>query len=181
MIIKWWYINKRVAPVRFKEFYWQTFIAPIGASLIIGLIALFWTKYIFNPLINLFIPLSDFLNQFIQMEGAPTDAVAKLAAGVVTILFAFIGLLMFTFFPLYTAFGGNDENTLSIFHEAVQISGPSRFLFLPIDKAMRWLGLKSKLHNKFPIPWQLAEKEAQDLMKEKFIKDKIVKILKKVP
>jgi len=85
---------------------------------------------------------------------------------------------MYTFFPLYTFFGGNDENTLAIFHEAVQISGPSRFLFIPIDKAMLLLAKKSKLHNKFKIPYEKAELEAQELMKERFIKDKIVNIIK---
>ncbi len=62
----------------------------------------------------------------------------------------------------------------AIFHEACEISGPSRFLFKPIDKAMSWLAKKSKLHNRFVIPYEDAEREAQELMQEKFIIDKLV-------
>ena len=85
---------------------------------------------------------------------------------------------MFTFFPLYTAFGGNDTNTLEIFDGAVKISGPSQFLFRPINAAQKWLAKISKLHNKFVIPYEDAEREAKELMQEKYIKDCIVKLLK---
>lgn len=162
LLIKWVFIHKEIAPVKFNEFGWQTFIAPLLGSLIIFGVAELWTTFVFPPLV----------------VGLGGTAFAKIAAGVITVLFAFIALLMFMFFPLYTALGGNDANTLAIFHEAVEISGPSRFLFHPIDKAMQFLGLKSPLHNRFKIPHEEALKEAIELMKEKHIKDEVVKILK---
>jgi hypothetical protein len=162
LVVKWYYINKRVTKVKFKEFYWQAFIAPLIPSLIIAGVAQLWTIFVFPELYILF----------------GENVFASLAAGVCTVLFAFVVCLMFIFFPLYTYFGGHDDNTLAIFHEAVEISGPSRFLFRPIDKAMRWLAHKSPLHGKFPIEYEAAEKEAQELMRERYIKDQIVQILR---
>jgi hypothetical protein len=158
LVIKWRYINRVICPVKFRDFGWQAFVAPLIPALVIGGIAELWRQFVFPPMVILF----------------GNDNIATVIAGVITILFGFIGCLMFTFFPLYTAFGGNDDNTLAMFHEAVEISGPSRFLFRPIDKMMRWFGMKSKLHNRFPIPYQDAQREAIELMKERFIKDKIV-------
>jgi hypothetical protein len=43
---------------------------------------------------------------------------------------------------------------------------------------MSFLGKKSPLHNKFPIPWKEAEQEAMDLMQERYVKDKIAKMIK---
>jgi hypothetical protein len=163
-VLKWWFINREICPVKFKEFGWQSFIAPAIPALIIAGVAELWTAFVFPPLSMIFDGL--FANS------------GTIIGGMITILFGFVGCLMFMFFPLYTAFGGNDENTLAIFHEAVEISGPSRFLFRPIDKLMNFLGKKSPLHNRFPIPWKKALEEARDLMKERYIKDKIVTEMK---
>jgi len=92
-------------------------------------------------------------------------------AGGISILFAFIGCAMVIFFPLYSAFGGWDKNTMAIFDEAVKISGPSRFLFLPINKTSHFFEKISPLHNRFPIPYEEALVEADELMKERYIKD----------
>jgi hypothetical protein len=154
LYVKWHFIHKEICPVRFSKFAWQSFVAPGIPALIIAGVAQLWIIFIFPPL---------------------ATAVGVIIGGVITILFGFVGCLMFMFFPLYTAFGGNDENTLNIFSEAVEISGPSRFLFRPINKMMNFLGKKSPLHNKFPIPWEQALIEADELMKEKYIKDCIVK------
>jgi hypothetical protein len=162
MLLKWWYINRNVAPVKVREFAWQAFVAPLIPALIIAGVAQLWINFVFPPLVAV-------------MGGGP---IAIIIGGVITVLFGFIGCLMFMFFPLYTFFGGNDENTLAIFHEAVQISGPSRFLFKPIDKAMLLLAKKSKLHNKYKIPYELAEIEAQELMRERHIKDKVINLIK---
>ena len=156
-VLSWLYIHKKIAPVRCKEFSWQTFIAPIIPALIIIIIAKLWYMFVFE-------------NMIILLGG--TD-IAMIIAGVVSILFAFVGCLMFIFMPLYGAFGGWDTNTLAIFDEAVAISGPSRFLFLPINKATHLLVSKSRLHNKFQISYLDAHKEADDLMKERFIKDRL--------
>ncbi len=157
MVLSWVYIHKNIAPVRFKEFSWQTFIAPIVPALTIVIIAELWYAFVFENMILLF----------------GGGQLAMIIAGVISILFAFVGCLMFIFMPLYGYFGGWDTNTLAIFDEAVAISGPSRFLFSPINKASHFLVEKSKLHNKFKIPYIEAHKEADDLMKERFVKDKL--------
>jgi hypothetical protein len=164
LVIKWWFINREICPVRFNKFGWQAFIAPIIPSLLIAGVAQIWLFFVFPPIVS--------------VGESIIPGFGTIISGAITILFAFIGCLMFMFFPLYTAFGGNDVNTLAIFHEACMISGPSRFLFLPIDKMMSFLGKKSPLHNKFPIPWKEAEQEAMDLMQERYVKDKIAKIIK---
>jgi hypothetical protein len=163
LVIRWVYIHRHIAPVKFGEFGWQAFLAPLGPSLIIGGVATLWRLLVFPPFVAGLEPLVGFM-------------AATLIAGMVSILFAFVGCLMFMFFPLYTAFGGWDSNSLGIFGEAVKISGPSRFLFMPIDKLSRWLGLRSPLHDRFPIAYEQAHREAVELMMERHIKDHLVRI-----
>jgi hypothetical protein len=162
LIIFWRYIHKNICPVKFREFGWQAFVAPLIPSLILAGIAQLWQIFVFPPMVEAF---------------GGTN-LALIIAGTISILFAFIVCVMLIFFPLYTAFGGWDDNTLSIFHEAVEISGPSRFLFRPIDKVSQWLGLKSPLHNRFPIQYQKAKEEAIELMKERYIKDKLTTLIR---
>ncbi len=76
---------------------------------------------------------------------------------------------------MYGVFGGWDDHTISVFKEAVEISGPSKFIFNPILKVTLFLGLRSKLHGKFPIPFEEAVKEAAELMQIRHIKDAIVR------
>ncbi|MBN2151231.1 MAG: hypothetical protein JW839_07300, partial [Candidatus Lokiarchaeota archaeon] len=70
---------------------------------------------------------------------------------------------------------GWDDHTIGVFKEAVEISGPSKFIFKPILKVTLFLGLRSKLHGKFPIPHEEALKEAGELMQVRHIKDALVK------
>jgi hypothetical protein len=158
MILNWIYIHKKIAAVRLNKFGWQTFIAPLIPSILIFVIADFWYKYIFH-------------NMIIWFGGTNF---AMMIAGVISILFAFVGCAMFFFFPMYAACGGWDKNTMAIFDEAVKISGPSRFLFYPINKASHWFD-KSPLFNRFVIPYEDALREADELMKERFVKDTIAK------
>jgi len=65
--------------------------------------------------------------------------------------------------------GGWDDYGIKIFSDAVEISGPSKFLFRPIVKVNK-LMIKSPLHNRFGIPWKAAQDEAEELMKERFVK-----------
>jgi hypothetical protein len=161
MIVSWYYIHKQIAPVRFKEFFWQTFMAPIFPALIIAGVAQLWYFFVFENLIAL-------------LGGGQ---LAMILTGGISIMFAFIVCAMFIFFPLYGAFGGWDTNTMAIFDEAVRISGPSRFLFLPINKASHFFEKISPLHNRFPIPYEKALEEADELMQERFIKDKLTQEL----
>ncbi|MBN2157606.1 MAG: hypothetical protein JW776_16280 [Candidatus Lokiarchaeota archaeon] len=154
MITSWIYIDKKIARVHIKKFGWQSFIAPIIPAIIIGGIGFLWTHLVF-PF------LSDLTN-------------SPLIAGVITLIFAIVGCMLFIYFPLYALFGGWDEHTLSVFQEATEISGPSRIFFGPIFKISNWFVKKSPFHNRFPIPYKKAQEEAFELMKIRHIKDKLV-------
>ncbi|MHA1110952.1 MAG: hypothetical protein ACTSRE_07595 [Promethearchaeota archaeon] len=156
LIASWIYIDKKIARVQFKKFGWQSFIAPVAPAIIIGIIGWLWGKFVYPFLAGLITPL---------------------IAGVVTLIFAIVGCMLFLFFPLYALFGGWDDHTLAIFQEATEIAGPSRIFFGPIFKISKWFVKKSPFHNRFPIPYEEAQDEANELMKIRHIKDKIVKEL----
>jgi hypothetical protein len=162
MVANWVYIHKNIAPVRVGKFGWQTFVAPLIPAILIFVIAHLWYEYVFHTLIAWF---------------GGTN-LAMMVVGVISILFAFVGCMLFFFFPMYAAFGGWDKNTIAIFDEAVRISGPSRFLFLPINKASHWFD-RSPLFNRFAIPYEEAMREADELMRERHIRDKLAKMMTK--
>nr|MDO8112084.1 hypothetical protein [Candidatus Sigynarchaeota archaeon] len=160
-IASWWYIGKKLCPVKWKQFAWQTFIAPLIPSIIYYIVGTIWITFLFPGISSFFAGLFD------------DEEVGMIIAAVITALFAiFFGLLFM--FPAYAWFGGWDDNSLAVFKEAVEISGPSRFIFMPILKSTLFLGRKSWLHNRFPIPYKEAQREAIDLMQMRHIKDKIV-------
>ncbi len=82
-VIKWHYISKHVVQVKWKSFFWQTFIAPIIPAIIIGIVAQLWIAFVFPPLALL-------------IGGT---GLATVIAGVITILFAFIGMSDVYVFP----------------------------------------------------------------------------------
>nr|MDO8115128.1 hypothetical protein [Candidatus Sigynarchaeota archaeon] len=160
-IASWVYIGKKLCPVEWKRFAWQTFIAPIPPAIIYGIIGNLWVVYIFPALTNAF----------------GGEDLGIIIAAVITVLFAiFFGL--FFFFPVYGLMGGWDKNSLAVFKEAVEISGPSKFIFMPILRMTLFLGTRSPLHDKFPIPFERAQQEAVELMQLRHIKDTIVKEIK---
>jgi hypothetical protein len=157
-IATWLYLGKKVLPVEWRKFAYQSFIAPIPPAIMYGIIGNLWVVYIFPVLTNAF-------------GGGETGMII---AAIITVLFAILFGLFF-FFPMYGVFGGWDDHTIGVFKEAVEISGPSKFLFNPILKVTLFLGLRSKLHGKFPIPHEEAVKEAAELMQMRHIKDALVK------
>jgi hypothetical protein len=160
MIAEWVYIGKKLCPVQWKKFAWQSFIAPIPPAIIYGIIGNLWVVYVFPAITNAF----------------GGEDLGMILAAVISVLFAiFFGL--FFFFPMYGLMGGWDVNSLAVFKEAVEISGPSRFFFMPILKMTLFLGTKSPLFNKFPIPYEKALEESIELMRRRHVKDMLVKEL----
>ncbi len=157
LAIEWSYIHKKMVKVHFKNFAWQMVVAPIPGALVIIGVAQFWFNVVYQPLLSI---------------------LGIYFAGGLTILFAFICLL-WVYFPLYGFFGGWDDYNLGIFNEAVNIAGPSKFLFRPIEWANTLLLDYSKIHNSHTIPWRKADQEAKDLMKEAFVKEQINYIIQK--
>jgi hypothetical protein len=157
-ISTWFYLGKKVLPVEWKKFAYQSFIAPIPPAIMYGFIGNLWVVHVFPLLTSAF-------------GGGETGMIVS---AVISVLFAVLFGLFF-FFPMYGLFGGWDDHTLSVFQEAVEISGPSKFIFNPILKVTLFLGRRSKLHGKFPIPHEEALKEARELMQMRHIKDALVK------
>lgn len=141
MMIRWWYVNKNVFPVKVP--YWQAFIAPLIPGGIVFVVGRLWIATVHQMLIN---------------------SVGSAIAGIATVAFGVIGCFLFMYITLYSYFGGWDDYGLATFYEAVKISGPSRIFFVPIAKLTGLLVKISPLHNKFPIPWKEAEREAFELM-----------------
>ena len=156
IILDYVYIQKSILQIHFRKFAWQTLGAPLLAAIAVWIVSHAWFLWVYPPLLTLG-------NVYIS--------------GALTIVVGFLCLL-WVFYPLYTVCGGWDAYNIQIFHEAVNISGPSRILFRPIDVINR-LFVKSPLHNRYPIPWEKASQEAEELMKERFIKSNIVKYLEK--
>jgi hypothetical protein len=150
LIVNYIFINKKLVRLKIRTFAWQTWIAPIPAAVTVWIMAILWFNIAYSFLIK---------NTNIYVAGG------------ITVTFGFLCLL-WVFFPLYTLFGGWDDYGIKIFTDAVEISGPSKFLFRPIVFANKLLR-KSPLHNRFTIPWQDADREAEELMKERFVKQKI--------
>jgi hypothetical protein len=141
LIACWWYIHRYICKIKIA--WWQSFIAPLipgGLTLAEGLI---WGAYVYPWL---------------------ASVVGSIVAVIITVTFAFAVGLIFNFIILYGAFGGWDNHTLAVFREAVYISGPSRLLFVPVYKMTAALVKRSKLHNRFPMDHEDAEREMVELM-----------------
>ncbi len=78
-----------------------------------------------------------------------------------------MGMLIFPFgiyFPLYAFLGGWDKVELEIFKDAVEISGPSKWLANFIYKMSYKISQKSPLYNKYPIESEIPLKEMEELI-----------------
>ncbi len=136
----WMYIHKKIFAIKFP--YGQALIAPgLASGIIIGI------SFLYRGLVW------------------PTlaDAIGIIGAALVTVLWMLVGTFAIYMF-FYAFFGGFDDMSLRIFKEAVEISGPSK----PLMKFLLFfvkLGVKvSPLHNKFPIPSEMARQQALELM-----------------
>ncbi|MHA1372281.1 MAG: hypothetical protein ACTSRA_21490 [Promethearchaeota archaeon] len=143
--IRWWYIDKYICSVKkaIKSVFWQAFVAPVIPGLISILIGNLW-YYLVYPVLQV--------------------TLGSIVAAGISVTFAFLFGLVFCFVVLYGAFGGWDDHTLSVFKEAVYNSGPSRIFFIPVYKLTKFLCKISPLHNRFPVDYKDAEREAIELM-----------------
>ncbi len=82
-------------------------------------------------------------------------------AGVYLLLVLFV--IPFLMFFLYSLAGGWDDYGLSIFKDAVELAGPSRFLVRRLYAVCVWGHEHSPLKNKFPIPHEAAAREIAEL------------------
>lgn len=145
LYLDWWYINRYICKVgdTIKNVAWQAFVAPVIPGLITIAMGYAWYVLVY--------PWLDF-------------AFGGLVAAIISVLFAFAVGLVFNFVVLYGFFGGWDDHTLAVFKEAIDISGPSRILFVPVYKLTAALVKRSPLHDKFKMDHEDAEREMKELM-----------------
>ncbi|NMC05420.1 MAG: hypothetical protein GYA24_09420 [Candidatus Lokiarchaeota archaeon] len=140
-IASWWYINKYICKIKIA--WWQSFVAPLIPGALTLIEGMVWATWVFPEL---------------------SRAIGSIPAVIISVTFAMVVGLIFNFVILYGAFGGWDDHTLGVFKEAVYISGPSRIFFIPVYKMTAALVKISKLHNRFPMDHEAAEREMIELM-----------------
>jgi O-antigen/teichoic acid export membrane protein len=142
-LVSYYYINKSILKIRIAG--WQTFAAPGLAAFFTFLVGFAANKFIYEPLYARF--------NFI---------VAVIPFGVILLLSA-----LYVYFPLTGFFGGWDDKSIETFRRVVSISGPSKFLVVPMFALVLKIIKISPFHNKFAIDTEIAEKEAAELLKLK--------------
>jgi hypothetical protein len=73
-------------------------------------------------------------------------------------------LLLFMYFPLTGAMGGWDRTNLDEFKKVARMSGPSKFIVVPIYKIVNAICKRSKFHGRFAMPVEGVIKEAEELL-----------------
>ncbi|MEX2681034.1 MAG: hypothetical protein Q6373_005500 [Candidatus Sigynarchaeota archaeon] len=152
VIINYIIIHKRIIKLKFA--LWQTFGATACASAcVLGLAFLFYGV--------VYLPIKE--------AAGPMLAVIAIA------IFGIIVTPFFIYTPLTALFGGWDDDSVRYFKIAARISGPSRFIAVPMARVLEWAAKRSPWHNKFKFDASGALQEARELMdqKNKFQKEKI--------
>ncbi|MEX2715159.1 MAG: hypothetical protein Q6370_002540 [Candidatus Sigynarchaeota archaeon] len=73
-------------------------------------------------------------------------------------------LLFFMYFPLTGALGGWDSTNLAEFKKVSRMSGPSKWIVIPVYKILEATCKHSKLHGRFAMPVEGVIKEAEELL-----------------
>ncbi len=73
-------------------------------------------------------------------------------------------LLFFMYFPLTGALGGWDKTNLAEFEKVARMSGPSKWIVVPVYKILAATCRRSKLHGRFSMPVEGVIKEAEELL-----------------
>jgi hypothetical protein len=137
------YVNKKILKVKI---YWiNTIIIPLISALPAIFLARIWLTTGFPPMM---------------------EALTFIGAVVVSFILYFV-ILLATYVPLTILLGAWDEYQFFTFSQAVKISGPSKPIFSPLLKLMkkvRKAAIKIGTFGKFPIPFEEAHKQIEELM-----------------
>lgn len=139
------YIYIRVRILKIKVYVIPTFVIPFLSALPAVILA--QTVYY-----TIFWPVVDILGLL------PTLVIC------IAVYFIFI---VYTYFPMNAILGGLDDYQLFTFSKAVDLAGPSKFIFKGVLKLMNGsvkIARKFKLHGRFPIPYKEAHKEMGELL-----------------
>lgn len=147
MVMMWVYIHRKVFKVKF--YFYQMLICPTICGAPILVFGWLWKPLVFDPMI----PLFGFLGEY-----------AIIGPAAITILVAIIALPLLVFLPLTGLLGGWDTFGLMTFKKAIKISGPSKPFANMLYKSVMAGVRRSKLHNKYRIPWEVPMREIKELM-----------------
>jgi sorbitol-specific phosphotransferase system component IIC len=78
-------------------------------------------------------------------------------------------ILLIVYFPLTGLLGAWDTVNLEEFRKAAYMSGPSKWLVVPIYKILKYCCDRSPLHNKFAMPTENVIQDALELLQIKNI------------
>ncbi|MHA1340087.1 MAG: hypothetical protein ACTSRZ_07745 [Promethearchaeota archaeon] len=143
-IFAWWIIDRKIIKVHVN--IWQTIIAPVLAII---------------PIIPINLTILYIFDRY-----SSNNIVTFLIIFVSLIFIFFIGPT-FIVFPMLGLVGGWDEGSLKHIESAAKIAGPSCYLVLAMHKMSKWGHEKCpfiSIKNKFAIPHELADKEAEELI-----------------
>jgi hypothetical protein len=146
--VKYIYIHKKIVPIKFP--WWQA----LGATFFACLIS-FGVEYF----------LTMTLYKYLYAHYGFIVAVFPMF-----VIYLICGIVLY--FAMNAFFGGYDKENLEYLHKCVKMAGPSTFLVKFIYKITNNISQKSPFFNKFPIPWEQARIETEQLyqlkMKQKF-------------
>jgi hypothetical protein len=148
IIIQYVYVNKRI--LKIKIYLKATFLGPAIAASPVLLITTFWYNTAFVPM---------------------TEAIGIEFTIVISMLLLFL-ILILIYFPLNIIVGGWDDYMFFTFKKAIDLSGPSKPIFLMLFKVMekfRKASIKLGTWDRkgWSIPYKEAHKEIIELMEIK--------------
>jgi hypothetical protein len=138
------FLHKKV--IKIKIPIWQTFGATSLSALILYALGYMYYRFIFDPISN---------------------SIGIIASIILFVIICIFGGLIVVYIPLTVVFGAWDKGSIDSFEKMTQISGPSKFLVVPIYKILVRTTKWSKLHDRYGMDDTEAKKEARDLMRIK--------------
>nr|MDO8084257.1 hypothetical protein [Candidatus Sigynarchaeum springense] len=138
------YLHKKVIKLRVP--WTRAFVIPAVSTAITFGIAYAYIMLVFHPLNNNF---------------------GIVAALVPSVAFLVLVIPFFIFFPLTTALGSWDDETLTMFKRATRMSGLGKVFMIPMVRVLTHVARRSRLHGRFTMDNSKAIQEARELMELK--------------
>jgi hypothetical protein len=134
------YINRKIMHLKIP--FWQAHIAPIFACAVTYIIMEVFRVSVLMPMWKLY----------------------GLIPALIAILAMLMVVLMIVFFPLTGLLGAWDDASLRDFKKASRMSGPSKFLVVPMYKGAEWGCRVSPIGNRFGVDATIPMREAEELL-----------------
>ncbi len=153
LLVPWVYVHKRFFRIHLRDFVVQTFLLPLlPTTFFFGFCYLYATA----------------------IFPAGSMVMGSIPFAVITLVVGFLVLPWAIFSPLMGFFGCWDDNTMLMFQEAVNMTGPSKFFMKLMFRTTRFGYQHSPLRGKFPVRGaEDAIREAEELMVIKRGQDRV--------